>query len=382
MLAKILFVDDDENILRGFERNLRNRYQVVTASSAAKALQILKKDSSFALIVSDFRMAEMNGVEFFARTSIEFPDCVRILLTGEADTRAAAAAVNQGHIFRFLTKPCPALILEKSLAEAIKHHDLITAEKVLLERTLRSSMGVLTEILNLLQPVAFSRSNRIYRIVAEILSALHISNKWEFEVAAMLCHIGCITVPLEILGKVSKRLDLTDKERAVYESHPETGRQLLHKIPRLDLVANIIGSQNLPCKPIPAWQELDKADRLTFGCHLLKMAIDTEDGLSRSLNKADLLAELRSKHHHPALLKPIEDMNVDDAPSRPTTCSHLESGMVIAEDIIGENGMLLMAKGQWLSETHVQYLQRRYEYSGTDDTVKVKAPATNPLVSA
>ena len=381
MAEKILFVDDDANILNGFQRNLRNRFSVVVAESADRALETLKKDSSFAVIVSDFRMPAMNGVQFFSRTSAEWPDCVRVLLTGEADTRAAAAAINQGNIFRYLAKPCPALTLEKTLEEAVKHHTLITAERVLLKRTLRGSMEVLTEVLNLVHPVAFSRSNRICHIVQQILPSIDTPNKWEFEIAAMLSHIGCITVPFQILDKVRNGHDLSKAEHAIYWSHPETGRLLLEKIPHLELVAQIIGNQAQPLKPIAAWQQIETADRLTLGSHLLRLALEVEEGTSKRLNKAAIMAGLRSKSLHPALLKVLEGIDSVASKSMILPSSELTCGMILDNHIIGENGLLLMAKGQFLSATLIQYLRRRFEYSGVEEPIQVRVPEAQAAAS-
>ena len=306
MAPKILFVDDDVNILSGFQRNLRNRFQVATASSAEQGMRLLMAEP-FAVVVSDYRMPKMNGVEFLAWAAAELPDCVRVLLTGEADTRAAVAAVNQGHIYRFLMKPCPALTLEKTLADALKHYDLITGEKQLLERTLLGSMEVLTEILNLVNPVAFSRADRLYRIVKQVLALLDLPDKWEFEIAAMLSHIGCITIPFEILDKVSNGKELTEKERALYLKYPATGARLLEKIPRLELVAQIIEKQTQPCPPIPPWQALEEADRLSLGCQLLALASQWDKDVSKGLPKAAILAELRTQGYPLGLLKAVAE---------------------------------------------------------------------------
>jgi CheY-like chemotaxis protein len=384
MAAKILFVDDDVNILSSFQRNLRNRFAVQIADSGEKALKILNEDSSFAVIVSDFRMPSMNGVEFLAKASAEWPDCVRVLLTGEADTRAAGAAVNQGQIFRFLSKPCPVFTLEKTLNEAVKQHELITSERVLLESTLRGSMAVLTEILNVVHPEVFSRSDRISRIAKIILRSLNVPNKWEFEIAAMLSQIGCITVPVEIMNKVWKGHTLTEQELAIYLTHPATGSRMLEKIPRLELVAQIIATQAQITAPLPAWQELEKVDRTALGSHLLKLAIDVEHCISRELNKAAIFLELRSKNHHPELLKALEgaldEIGYGQAPPQSVPSTELQCGMILDADLVGENGLLLMAKGQFLSETMVQYLQRRLQYSGSEEVIKVRRPAAGELL--
>jgi response regulator RpfG family c-di-GMP phosphodiesterase len=377
MASKILFVDDDENVLSGLQRNLRKSYDVVTAASADLALEILQKDPSFAVIVSDYRMPVMNGADFLCQTAAKWPDSARILLTGEADMKGAAAAVNKGQIFRFLTKPCPALTMEKTLEEAVRHHELATAEKLLLERTLRGSMEVLTEILNLVQPVAFSRANAVYRLAKELIAAVNPPNAWEFEIAAMLCHLGCITIPLDILSKVSRGQNLSDKESAIYQSHPEAGGRLLANVPRLELVAEIIAHQAKPSGTMPAWMELDDFDRLTIGSHLLKLAVEIEAGISRGLTKAAVLLELSGNGCHPALLKAAEEIEFCSvARNCRTIPSHrLASGMILDADVNGETGILLVAKGQRLSDTLIEYLQRRLEYAGSEQMVRVRVPA-------
>jgi len=377
MTCKILFVDDDENILSALQRNLRKSYEVVTAASAGLALQILQQDPSFAVIVSDYRMPVMNGAEFLSQTAAKWPDCMRILLTGEADTRGAAAAVNRGQIFRFLTKPCPALTIEKALEDAVRHHELSKAEKLVLEKTLRASMEVLTEILNLVQPVAFSRSNAVYRVAKQLLAAIHPPDVWEFEIAAMLCYLGCITVPLDILNKVSQGITLSEKDQAIYESHPEAGGRLLANVPRLELVAGMIARQAKPGGTMPARTALEDFDRLTFGSHLLKLAAEVEGAISRGLEKAALLPQLRFQGYHPALLNAVEQIELaDSAKNCRTIPSHrLAPGMVLDADVLSETGLLLVAKEQRLSDTLIEYLQRRLEFAGAEQMVRVRVPA-------
>src|SRR5205085_9651219 len=91
---------------------------------------------SYAVVVADMRMPKMDGVELLSRLRTLTPTTVRIMLTGNADQQTAIDAVNEGHIFRFLNKPCPPETLEKTLRAALNQHHLITAEKELLELTL------------------------------------------------------------------------------------------------------------------------------------------------------------------------------------------------------------------------------------------------------
>jgi len=100
----VLFVDDEENNLFSFKASFRLKYNVLTANSGDKALEILTKNQVH-IIISDQRMPEMTGVEFFEKVLEKFPDAIRILLTGYADMNAVVDAVNKGKIFHYLAKP-------------------------------------------------------------------------------------------------------------------------------------------------------------------------------------------------------------------------------------------------------------------------------------
>ena len=124
MSDKILFVDDEQHLLDAMRRQFRGRFTVVTALGGHEGLRILKSDGPFAVIVSDFKMPLMNGVEFLERTRELCPDSVRIMLTGYAEHETAIDAVEKGHVFHFLTKPCDTETLAQALTAALELHQL------------------------------------------------------------------------------------------------------------------------------------------------------------------------------------------------------------------------------------------------------------------
>ncbi len=103
---KVLMVDDEPSILEGFARELREEVALDTATSGAAGLEAVDQSGPYAVIISDFKMPQMNGIEFLAEVKCKAPDTVRMMLTGYADLQIAIEAVNKGHIFRLLTKPC------------------------------------------------------------------------------------------------------------------------------------------------------------------------------------------------------------------------------------------------------------------------------------
>jgi len=100
----ILYVDDEENNLISFKAVFRIKYNILTAISGEEAIKVLR-NNTVNLIITDQRMPQMTGVEFLESILDEFPDPIRILLTGYADMNAVVDAVNKGKIFHYLTKP-------------------------------------------------------------------------------------------------------------------------------------------------------------------------------------------------------------------------------------------------------------------------------------
>ncbi|HOQ49929.1 MAG TPA: response regulator, partial [Candidatus Kapabacteria bacterium] len=135
MNKKILFVDDEINVLHGYRRNLRSLFDVHIANSGSEALKIIAEQGDFAVIISDYRMPEMDGIELLHKVKEispdTIPDTIRIILTGFADMQIAIEAINEGNIFRFLTKPLPTDKLINSINDALEQYRLITTEKEL-----------------------------------------------------------------------------------------------------------------------------------------------------------------------------------------------------------------------------------------------------------
>ncbi|GAG00018.1 unnamed protein product, partial [marine sediment metagenome] len=202
MSEKILCIDDDPNILQGYQRRLRKQFKIETALGGTEGLEAIASKGPFAVIVSDMRMPGMDGVQFLAAAKRRAPDSVRMMLTGFADQQTAVEAVNEGNIFRFLTKPCPPETFAKALTAGMEQYRLVTAEKVLLEKTLRGAIKVLTDVLSLTNPTAYGHASRVRRLVQKLCKQLEVDQPWQAEVAAMLSQIGCVTVPPNTLNKI------------------------------------------------------------------------------------------------------------------------------------------------------------------------------------
>jgi DNA-binding NtrC family response regulator len=136
---RILLVDDDIQILDALQRQLRRDFDVTTTCDAKEAIRLVVSGGPFAVVVSDLRMPGMDGVSLLFLIRKISPETVRVLLTGNADVEAAISAVNQGNIFRFLTKPCPPATLIAALEASVEQYRLSNAGRELRGQTPRPS---------------------------------------------------------------------------------------------------------------------------------------------------------------------------------------------------------------------------------------------------
>ena len=117
---KIMLVDDEKLILNALQRSLRREgYEIVLASCGPEALEYLKNDPDVAIIVSDYRMPKMTGLELLTEVLRLYPRVVRILLTGRADLDVAIEAINRRILYRFITKPWEESELKAHLRNAL-----------------------------------------------------------------------------------------------------------------------------------------------------------------------------------------------------------------------------------------------------------------------
>ena len=129
----ILCVDDEPNVVEAIRRQFRKKYQVSTASGGAEALELLQSqpDTNCSVIISDFNMPGMDGIEFLSAARQHRPDCSMLMLTGRAELDVAVKALHEGRIFRFLSKPCPGDVLESAIEDGLKQFELIRSEREL-----------------------------------------------------------------------------------------------------------------------------------------------------------------------------------------------------------------------------------------------------------
>jgi response regulator RpfG family c-di-GMP phosphodiesterase len=359
---KILFVDDEQNILDALKRQLRNHFTIDVALGSELGLQVLKERGPFAVVVSDMRMPGMGGIEFLQAVKATSPDSVRIMLTGNADQDSAVKAVNEGNIFRFLNKPCPPESLAKALHDACSQYKLVIAEKELLQKTLSGSVKLLTDILSFSDPAAFGKSLALRQLAHKVSAVLCPSESWEIELAAMLVNIGLVTIPDSTISKFKSGLQLTPQELELLSTVPQIGYTLIKNIPRLERLAEIIlyqhkhfDGQGFPVNTV-------REEQIPVGARIIKILIDLQKEQGTLDDRFGKLFQRKSVYD-PKLLSHIAKIMGGEIPEETTTAARYQItaaqllvGQVVLEDVETKDGLLLMAAGSTLTETLIERL--------------------------
>lgn len=376
---RVLFVDDEPNVLEAIKRSLYKRVAIRTATSGAEGLRVLSAEGPFALVISDMRMPSMNGAQFLAKVREQAPDTVRIILSGQSDFPSTVAAVNDGHIHRFLCKPCPPDKLVLAVEDGLNQHRLITAEKVLLEQTLSGSIKMLIEIVGMVSPSASSRASRLQRYVLELATALTLPLRWQWSTAAYISQIGCVTLPKEILAKVDAAQALSDEERRLYESHPEIAGKLLATIPRLEDIAAIVRMQFGATTFAGLSEDISKWDVRSAGQLLLRTSVEFDRLIARGTSREAAAEALRTSTLGlpPSVIKALLALKVAgrEFTHRQVRLKELTPGMILDEDLVSLKGIRLIPSGQEVTRTVLVRLTSIADGVGVAEPFRVRVPA-------
>ena len=341
-------VDDERNVLDGLTRTLRSLFLVETAIGGKQGLEHLMTKGPFAIVTSDLRMPLMDGIEFLSRVRDLSPATVRVLLTGQADMEGAIAAVNEGNVFRFLTKPCPTGLLVKSLMACAEQYRLVTSERVLLEQTLRGSVKALTDILALTNPAAFGRATRVEHSVTEMMAHFEILERWPVEVAAMLSQIGYVTLPSKTQEKIYKGESLSDAEETMVQRIPTVVEQLLANIPRLELVREILRLCTRPFNGTKTASGHANREGIPWGARALRIALDYDALESQEVPAENAFEILSARNgiYDPVILEAFAGLHGRDRKVHALMLQEIVAGMLFGEDVKSSKGLLLIARGQ------------------------------------
>lgn len=181
-MIKILCVDDERNVLKSLKRLFLDEddYEIFLAESGRDGLEILEAEKNIRLVISDYRMPEMNGVEFLSTVCERWPETIRIVLSGYADTAAVVEAINLGQIYKFIPKPWNDEELKTTIFKALEHQDL-QRQVFLLNEELNQKNLELEQINEELERLVKKRTeslvihNRVLQVAQGVLDVLPVA---------------------------------------------------------------------------------------------------------------------------------------------------------------------------------------------------------------
>ncbi|MDA8441458.1 MAG: response regulator [Peptococcaceae bacterium] len=355
MKHKILLVDDERNILDAYQRNLRQSFDIETAENGIDGIIQLQENGPFSVVVSDYRMPKMDGIQFLSQARQIAPQTVRIMLSGQADLQATINAVNEGNLFRFLLKPCAMDVFIQVISDAVEQYNLIRSEKELLDQTVKGSIKLLIDILSILSPMAFSQTPQIQALCHKLAIRLGINNTWEIDLASMLSQIGCVSIPNHILEKQYHGDTLDEAESEVFQTHPEIGRRLLINIPRMEHIAEAISYQEKYFDGGGIPRNRVQGGKIPFSARIIKVVLDFNILLRQGKTPGQAITEMYNALgiYDPDVLAALDSeiLSIEQGyVAKAILIDEITPGMILADDIRDVNGVVLIPKGHALTD--------------------------------
>lgn len=342
----VLCVDDEKLVLQGLVPLLRKDFEVHIALGPAEALQKVRTIPKLAVVISDMRMPGMDGATLLHEIKLLKPEVTRILLTGEAGRGAAAAAVNKGQIFRFLSKPCPIDELREAVEAGVALHRLHNAERAMLQETLMGCIHALMEMLAIANPVAFSYSQRTQRLSMEIAAQLECGDFWQLDAAALLSQMGYLSLPPPLVEKLYQGRPLTPQEKAFVDGVPDVAMKLFEHIPRLEPPMQILAAVK--------WNDARLAQlgegTVGTGARILGAVLDYFALVAQGKTRDAAMQALRARQERygPKVLEKLEacrSLSTDGEGILEISLSAVTPGMTILDEVRTQQGMTVVPKG-------------------------------------
>lgn len=375
---RVLFVDDEVNVLSAIERTLRGQFVVETAADPLAALTALRHADEYPVIVSDMRMPGMNGAEFLKEVRRISPDSVRVMLTGNADQQTAIDAVNKGEVFRFLNKPTNQEVLTRTLELGLRQHHLIKAERDLLENTLNGSVKVLSDVLAIANPGAFGRTESIRKKALELAAHIDGVSEWEIGAAASLSFLGFVGLQPEIIEKYMRNDQMDGSERIRFIAHPLLAARLVKDIPRMAGVADILLYQHKDYNGKGFPPNEVSGTEIPIGARIMRVVLAFDELKRTGASDAVVYEELsrRSEQFDPDILRALRN-HLDDSDQARTMrvgVGELIDGMTIQEDVLSADGLLLVCEGQRVTPAVRAHFRRFAEAGALTNRLLVTVP--------
>ena len=371
--GNIMVVDDNPANLKLLEDMLRKqRYEVRSFPLGRLALAAAEQEPPD-LILLDINMPEINGYEVCERlkSSARLSDVPVIFISALNATEDKVMGFRAGGA-DYVSKPFQFEEVQARVETHLKLRRAQQAERELLERTLGGAVGTLLELVQITSPVLVLRSHSIRDIILWITKRLELKEAWQYELAAMLCLVGCIVLPNEIFEKAYGGQDLSPEEDQIFRDHPESAARLLSNIPRLEVVAEMIRGQLRPDA------ELSLTEPARQGAHMLHLALELDRKIYQDIDCRSAIAQLRGLgRFNGSMLDALDNYTPTKAEFevRQLMIRELRASMVVDEDIVTTKTKTLVFKeGMVLTYTWIERLGNFARTQGLQERIRVRIP--------
>jgi response regulator RpfG family c-di-GMP phosphodiesterase len=374
-MQRILLVDDDRDLLRALGDGLTGSFDVEAVADPRMALELLEEGREFAIVVADMRMPGMSGLDLLRQARSIAPNVSRMVLTSLDDAQTAIAAINEGNVCRYLTKPCSLPTLETAIREAL---DLRHTVHHLLEsqfRMLSGTVEVLAKVIQMVKPDTHTLAQRLSQRMRELALEMRHPEFWDLEVAAMLAPLGAIGAGDPASGQ--------ETAAAFSGDFPQAAAALLRQIPRMEKIASSLAylGKNFDGSGLP--RDGVAGTRIPIGARMLRVVRDLEERLSAGQTAADALGSMQQTtgSYDPNVLTAAVACfgtlsEIETMVAIPVAWESLREGDTLADDIPSESGSLLLTKGCRVTPNLKRMLQEMAARGGMPGSVRIRAVAS------
>jgi CheY-like chemotaxis protein len=370
--SNIMVVDDQPANLKLLEELLTQQGHTVRSFPRGRlALEAASRNLPD-LVLLDINMPEMDGFEVCQRLKADdkLAPIPVLFLSALSEARDKVNAFRAGGV-DYITKPFQ---VEEVRARVETHLELYRARQVerdLLERTLNGAVKTLADLAHLTSPTLTERSGALRSMVLHMAAQLRLRDLWQYELAATLCLIGCITLPSEAFEHAYIADKASGEELQMYRAHPDIGSRILSRIPRLENVAEMIRLQQVETSNC----NNEAAER---GACMLRTAQELDRRTLRGIPFQTACDQLRAApgKYPTALLDSLKGYS----PSRVhfevkrLPSAQLLPGMILDDDVVTENGLMVISKGTTLTVTLIERVQNFARTRGVREPIQVRAP--------
>ena len=342
----------------------------------------MKTSGPFAVILSDMKMPGMDGSAFLNEVNYLAPDAVRVMLTGNRDQETAMRAVNEGHVFQLITKPCDFEMVAQTIHAAVRQHQLIASERELLEQTLSGSVKLLTDVLSMADPTGFIKTTLLRDYIQNYLDSngSELSPRWEIEMAAMLISLGQVAVPRSLLEKENSGLTLSDAEKEIIERIPEIGYGLLVNIPRLQHIAEMVRYQNKNYDGSGFPKDDLKEEEIPFGSRIIKVLKDLIEKEASGLSRAAASALLRARKgiYDSKILENCSRLKIKASPEQEVEqvatilIAQLTNKHVLVSPLVTKSGIVIAPSGTEVTNLVIEKVRNFRSLHVLQEPIQVK----------